>query len=228
MTEHWVDRLSQELARHTSRRQSLRLGALLASGLALSSAADGAAANKPKKKNQNKKGKDKGKPGKGKKPTPPPPPPPPSQGGDTPDDHNNCRPCATPCGEGELCVCGACVCATPGLCCPPGNTPCSGDCCPDLPSWACCPDSCKFIAEDRNNCGGCGVICPPGQFCIDRECRCADGYKYCPLAERCFEEDYICCGNGNSRGTGGGACGPGLMCCGSGDSAQCKYSWDTC
>src|SRR5687768_12915979 len=78
MTEHWFDRLSQELAGHTSRRQSLRLGALLATGLALGGAADVTAGKKKQQKKDKKHKKDK----KDKKPAPPPPPPRPDHMGE--------------------------------------------------------------------------------------------------------------------------------------------------
>ena len=292
MTEHWIDRLSHALAGHTSRRQSLRLAALLAGSLVLGG--EGDAAGKSKRKRKSAKGKGKGKPGKGKPGNGKKPASPPDHmgdpsgddcdaflGGDDPEflqdcrqrqqqcqapdqfcifnvdtdpagdergfsccasgttccidggcadtlrDPANCGSCGHACGEGEVCAAGQCVCVTLGACCPSGSTPCSSDgtgCCADQPGYACCGDGCKFIAgSDRTNCGGCGVTCPRGQNCIDGECRCNTGYKYCPVAERCVEERMICCGGGPV-----GYCSPDMVCCGSGDSARCIYQWQTC
>lgn len=145
-------------------------------------------------------------------------------------DPDNCGACGRACGDGEVCAGGHCLCIDTSLCCPSGNRRCASDssgCCADHPDHACCSDGCTFIrGADRNNCGGCGVTCPRGQPCIDGECRCADGFKYCQSSQRCIREEYTCCGG---RDHIVGYCLPGFICCGGGDNnARCIYSWEVC
>jgi hypothetical protein len=307
MTEYWIDRLCHALAGHASRRQSLRLAALLTSSVVLAGVVDNAAA-KPKSKKQAGKGKSKGntskgkgkgkpsknKPGKGQKPAKPHPrpghlgeptgddcgaflgnndpfvndcrqaeqtcrapdhfciwyaegdQPGPNDGAtysccerdetccltgcaDTLRDPSNCGACGRECGEGELCAGGYCVCVDTGVCCPRGSSRCPSDssgCCADHPDHACCSDGCSFIrGADRNNCGGCGVTCARGQPCIDGECRCADGFKYCQSSQRCIREEYTCCGG---RDHVIGYCLSGFICCGGDNNARCIYPWEVC
>jgi hypothetical protein len=41
-------------------------------------------------------------------------------------------------------------------------------CCPD--GQACCGNQCIPILTDTNNCGGCGIVCDPGEQCIEAGC----------------------------------------------------------
>jgi hypothetical protein len=100
---------------------------------------------------------------------------------------DNCGRCGRTCRNGRVCCDGTCVDpevndAHCGAC---GNA-CFGD------SWSCCAGTCissrnHFCCQDQIvsrynddifNCGGCGVVCPPGAQCCYGEC--------CPLVYDCF------------------------------------------
>ncbi len=49
---------------------------------------------------------------------------------------------------------------------------CNSKCC-DYNADTCCPDGCKNLAHDDCNCGACGTVCPPGEYCRFGVCTCA-------------------------------------------------------
>lgn len=137
--------------------------------------------------------------------------------------------CPTP--EGQRCVnpntddgnCGGCgnECQPPATACSPmppnayhgckggtcGHVKCGGysaDCNNDLGTAKCSSDGCEVedVRLDKNNCGGCGVKCAPGQECVDEgngfECAvpCARfGKTLCPSGQ-CTDllSDVFSCG----------------------------------
>lgn len=84
----------------------------------------------------------------------------------------HCGSCGHACPAGQSCSNGACV-------CPPGRTNCGGACvtCPvngqcSGTSCVCvdptptnCNGTCTSLQDDPNNCGACGLRCPPNNFC---------------------------------------------------------------
>ena len=79
------------------------------------------------------------------------------------------------------------------ICCPSGQTNCSGVCkalrtdpancgsCGHVcaPGSACCSGVCRTVAADPANCGACGVVCPPGMACNGGVCGCPPGQTLC-------------------------------------------------
>jgi len=67
----------------------------------------------------------------------------------------SCRCGANPgCGPGLNCLGGYCLCDT---------TECGA-------TSACCNRLCVDVLDDQSNCGGCGVVCPPGTACAEGTC----------------------------------------------------------
>jgi hypothetical protein len=85
----------------------------------------------------------------------------------------------------------------------------------------CCPGSCTNLANDLNNCGGCGTVCATGEACIEGVCTAAT----CgPIEDSCFGQ--VVCGDG--CGTvpvveGGCFCHQGSSC---GDVPPCSATSD--
>ncbi len=105
------------------------------------------------------------------------------EGLDLQTDVNNCGACGVACGEGFTCTNGQCVPCTDND--QDGFTICDGDC--DDSNAQIGPDSedvcdgidnnCNGIVDeftdifsDPQNCGGCGMVCPPGSVCSNGVC----------------------------------------------------------
>jgi hypothetical protein len=215
--EHWIDRLSQALARHTSRRASLRLAALLASILVHGGPGEMAGAKNKKKQQQNTKGnggktgkKGKGKKGNGKKGkgnqgnsagTPGPTQPPDdidecvASGPDVPLEEwtNDCREIREQCHPPD----DFCIFIPDGLdpnndrtvtCCPSPK-----ECCSATPSHGCFD-----LRNDPNNCGICGKVCGPDERCVDRSCLPVCRTENCPEGTFCYGNNGFCHGQATS------------------------------
>ena len=71
----------------------------------------------------------------------------------------NCGGCGVRCPPGDTCDLGSCV--SPASC--SGNFMCH-------PPAQCCSAACTNTQSDPNNCGGCGVVCPPSSVCEASTC----------------------------------------------------------
>jgi hypothetical protein len=204
MTEHWIDRLSQALAGRASRRQSLRLAALLTGSLVLAGIADDATAKPKKGKKSGKGGKSNGKkkgkgqkPGKSQKPTKPHPRPD-HLGEPTGDDCGaflgNDDPFVNDCRRAEQ------TCRAPDHFCiwwAEGDQPDPDDgptysCCSN--DETCCLFGCADLLIDRDNCGACGKACAAGEVCAGGHCICIDTGTCCPRGTaQCPSDSSGCC-----------------------------------
>lgn len=59
--------------------------------------------------------------------------------------------------------CSNCISCTGGMVCQDGVCVCP-------PSLTDCDGTCTDTQSDPNNCGDCGVVCPPGNFCLQGQC----------------------------------------------------------
>lgn len=107
-------------------------------------------------------------------------------------DADNCGACGDVCPVGQSCLGGVCQDDDPGHCtpyCPEGW--CGGDCCGGTcgcPSGTYCESNwcyddgscasgtlcngvCVNLAFDTANCGGCGIVCRPGEVCSGGVCQ---------------------------------------------------------
>jgi Stigma-specific protein, Stig1 len=88
-----------------------------------------------------------------------------------------------------------------------------------------CRGKCVILAEDRNNCGGCGVVCPEGRLCVggtccptERVCGSGTSATCCAAGQRCLPAsttgELTCCPEGQMCGTGATAtcCTGGSIC----------------
>lgn len=71
-----------------------------------------------------------------------------------------------------------------------------------------CNNKCVVITTDNNNCGGCGIVCPSNQYCLNSNCvpNCAAGEFSCPTG--CFN----LMTNPDHCGTCNNNCPAGLLC----------------
>jgi len=143
--------------------------------------------------------------------------------------------CATPCGTGQLCVAGSCV-------CPPYQSFCNGACIP--------------TSIDPANCGGCGVQCKGAEVCSAGSCgsECLPGLDVCGNSCVDLKNDSKHCGTcpnecGAGTGCADGKCvdavsvGPAPAKCAGGGSpirvdpsqggclgalAQTTFRWSLC
>jgi hypothetical protein len=105
-------------------------------------------------------------------------------------DPTNCGTCGKTCSIGSTCLPppggGASSCQIVAAGCPAGLTPC--------PSAA-VPSACVNTTRDITNCGGCGVNCSPGEYCVDSACVkyvSAPGCTTCPCAACAAPTDKCC------------------------------------
>jgi hypothetical protein len=84
------------------------------------------------------------------------------------------------CCSGSRCINGICQCPTGtkqcGDRCIPSDQTCGPQYCPT--GYTQCGTQCIDTSRDRNNCGGCGRVCPSLQICSNGHC-CPKGYVYC-------------------------------------------------
>jgi Stigma-specific protein, Stig1 len=126
----------------------------------------------------------------------------------------NCGTCGTVCDteESNACVNGTCKCGSSNAC--------------DLAAGAeCCATSCKYVATDVTNCGGCGITCTIGETCLDGSCQCGSG-PACTSGQGCCNGSCVAldsaqyCGSCTSSctapedcyGTSCGCGGAGVVC----------------
>ncbi len=119
----------------------------------------------------------------------------------SPTDPNNCGACGVKCTASQVCVpttsgpgAGGAKCVD-GSTCAAGMTNCSG--------------SCTFTSVDISNCGACGKVCSPGQFCTGGVCTTytpAPGCTTCPCVTCavgttcCRYSDGVVCSAGKCAG----------------------------
>ena len=152
-------------------------------------------------------------------------------------DNANCGACGNSCIAGQMCALGRCAVtcgATLATCTPP-------DAGVDGGSAAYCAD----LANDRFNCGACGLACPPGNICVNRMCQvsCVAGQTLCGGTCRDLQSDVQNCGGCGmacaagqvcSSGACAASCGPGLHNCSGAcvstdtDPANCGACGNTC
>jgi hypothetical protein len=128
--------------------------------------------------------------------------------------------------------------------CPPGTFRCGTLCCDNR--FVCCNGTCRNPSNDRNNCGGCGTVCPANEICCSGRCvrlsndpnncgscgraclpgqNCVNGACLCPAGQvlcygRCTNRatDPNNCGGCGIRCTGGRVCCYGLCVCPAGQT----------
>ena len=118
-----------------------------------------------------------------------------------------CRWCSTKAQRNQcLAVCRACNGNTSRLCGSCGGYVCCAS------SAVCCNGVCTTVNSDPHNCGGCGIVCGPGQNCVG---------NLCQSAGPCFGGQMLCDGvcreialDPSNCGGCGIACGPGENCAG--------------
>lgn len=91
----------------------------------------------------------------------------------TTSDMNNCGACGSVCDseESNTCANGSCKCGSSNAC--------------DIAAGAeCCTTSCKYVATDVTNCGGCGIACSIGETCQNGSCLCG-GNPACTGGQGC-------------------------------------------
>ncbi|MEW6145757.1 MAG: hypothetical protein AB1598_12135 [Thermodesulfobacteriota bacterium] len=74
-------------------------------------------------------------------------------------DESNCGQCGTVCALGEICDSGACVCQASDEVCDGLDNDCDG-----------IVDNGFDLDTDESNCGQCGVVCAPGDTCVNGTC----------------------------------------------------------
>jgi len=126
-------------------------------------------------------------------------------------DKDNCGACGNICPPGQVCTNGQCGITTlphqtAGAACP-GQTLCGGTCI-------------DTQGSDRNNCGGCGWVCPAGLDCFGGQCdvSCGAGLAECGEYGGCtdIKTDNQNCGSCRN------VCTPGTLC----RSGQCMADSD--
>lgn len=136
-------------------------------------------------------------------------------------DPAHCGACGVTCGSDERCISGACVCSGPA-----GRLEICGN------SESCCPSrGCVDLDADPLHCGGCDLLCGPGEQCVDGTCTCGstqgsagpacDQYQACCGASpACLPSEAAECDCGGRR------CGAGQTCCDLEGSPLCAATWN--
>lgn len=104
--------------------------------------------------------------------------------------------CATECGSCDSCdgSTGTCVldpakfgdsCGRADQTCGAKGCMCLAGTCPE--DETCCSQVCRFTPRDRNNCGGCGIVCAVNQECDGGQCEAipCDTTEDCPPTTSC-------------------------------------------
>lgn len=76
-----------------------------------------------------------------------------------------------------------------------------------------CDGVCRDVETDRNNCGGCGMVCGSGEICVDGGCvlDCPPGFLACGGVCIDSKRDTTNCGScGNNCSNGGEVCSNGV------------------
>ena len=117
----------------------------------------------------------------------------------------NCGGCGNVCRGGQVCVApaggGASACQ-----CPPGTTACG-----TAPNIRCI----NTMGNDRENCGGCGEVCPTGEVCQAGDCTLVCEGTQVVCGGRCVDRqtDGQHCGSCNNVCTNGATCQGGMCRC---------------
>ena len=120
--------------------------------------------------------------------------------------------------------------------CEQGLSLCGHACC----AGVCCDGVCADVTQDAGNCGGCGVSCQSGEFCVDSSCTteaalCGSGQKWCGECRDVSTDNRHCGACDNACGTGEscvdgecvGACATGYSRCG-GDCVDLRRDGEHC
>ncbi|SRR5579871_1667136 len=131
-----------------------------------------------------------------------------------------CDPCESDIGSRTGCsqTCTARDCSEYKKLCHGCSNPCEGG--------QFCGGICTDTSNDRNNCGVCGNVCPPGVTCHNGTCGCLPGQTNCSGTCRDISIDPQNCG------ACGNACGVGMVCQnGACVQANCRVycsDWNSC
>jgi hypothetical protein len=130
-------------------------------------------------------------------------------------DRYNCGSCGIVCSPSSYCSDGQCQEGTPPGCQPPMMT-CSS---PEGASY------CIDPRYDRNNCGGCGIVCPPEGYCGEGQCQlgpppppptCQQPFTPCTIGGMSYCADHLT--DRNNCGACGLVCPPNSYC----GAGQCQ------
>jgi hypothetical protein len=88
-----------------------------------------------------------------------------------------------------------------------------------------CRGKCVILAEDRNNCGGCGVVCPEGRLCVGGTCCLTEQVCGSGTSASCCAPGQPCLPNST---TGELTCCPEGQVCGTGPTATCCSGAQIC
>lgn len=106
-----------------------------------------------------------------------------------------------------------------------GQQACSG-CANACAGGRFCNGICRDIKNDRNNCGACGNVCPPGVSCVNGACGCPPGQITC--SGKCTSTNV----DPKNCGACGIVCGTGQICQdGRCVEANCRVfcsTWNSC